>query len=195
MRRRHRLGVSCKAAWRSRSAFRTSARSRSNEGPAAAFVAAAASCLFLVLHILHIRCTLTSSATSNSSANTMTCRVQRQWDRRVRTWPVEKRTKIHQGEEVAECTAPVQGHNERHVVPWVGMPTTPILTGGTGPVNGTPSRAVSTSASTNKRTGTGGSTAVNTRPLTAADGFVNFTKLLQAVLMGFSGRGILLGSW
>ncbi|KAJ7020026.1 hypothetical protein C8F04DRAFT_1275580 [Mycena alexandri] len=50
------------------------------------------------------------------------------------------------------------------------MPTAPVFTGGTGPVNGTPSRAVSTSASTNKRAGTGSSTAVNTRPLTAVDG-------------------------
>ncbi|KAJ7706505.1 hypothetical protein B0H16DRAFT_1704438 [Mycena metata] len=62
----------------------------------------------------------------------------------------------------------------------VGMPTAPVFTGGTGPANGTPSRAVSTSASTNKRAGTGGSTAVNTRPLTAVDGRRRVGEFYQA---------------
>ncbi|KAJ7032321.1 hypothetical protein C8F04DRAFT_1185170 [Mycena alexandri] len=62
----------------------------------------------------------------------------------------------------------------------LGMVTAPVFTGGTGPVNGTPSRAVSTSASTNKRAGTGGSTAVNTRPLTAVDGRRRVREFYQA---------------
>ncbi|KAJ7130476.1 hypothetical protein C8R44DRAFT_731996 [Mycena epipterygia] len=44
------------------------------------------------------------------------------------------------------------------------------LYGGTGPVSGTPARAVLASASKNKRAVTGGNVAVHTRPLTAADG-------------------------
>ncbi|KAJ7707902.1 hypothetical protein B0H16DRAFT_1481533 [Mycena metata] len=52
----------------------------------------------------------------------------------------------------------------------LGMATVPVFAGGTGPVDGTPSRTVPTSASENKRAGTGGNLAVDTRPLTAADG-------------------------
>jgi hypothetical protein len=50
------------------------------------------------------------------------------------------------------------------------MDAVAVFTGGTGPVSGTPARAVLASASKNKRAVTGGKLAVHTRPLTAADG-------------------------
>ncbi|KAJ7772197.1 hypothetical protein B0H16DRAFT_1768745 [Mycena metata] len=51
-----------------------------------------------------------------------------------------------------------------------GMNAVAVFTGGTGPVSGTPSRAVAVSASKNKRAGTGGKLAVHTRPSTVVDG-------------------------
>jgi hypothetical protein len=54
--------------------------------------------------------------------------------------------------------------------PHLGMDAVAVFTGGTGPVSGTPARAVLASASKNKRAVTGGKLAVHTRPLTAADG-------------------------
>ncbi|KAJ7715675.1 hypothetical protein B0H16DRAFT_1477196 [Mycena metata] len=52
----------------------------------------------------------------------------------------------------------------------LGMNTVAVFTGGTGPVSGTPSRAVAVSASKNKRAGKGGKLAVHTRSSTAVDG-------------------------